>query len=79
MGAGAAGLACAEHYLRLGVQPERILMVDTGGVLYTGRTEGMNVHKARFARRTELRSLADALRDADVLVGLSAKGAVTPG
>jgi malate dehydrogenase (oxaloacetate-decarboxylating)(NADP+) len=79
VGAGAAGLASAAHYLRLGVQPERLLMVDTKGVIYTGRTEGMTAYKARFARETELRTLAEALRGADVLVGLSAKGAITPG
>ncbi len=78
VGAGAAGLACARHYLRLGVQPERMLMVDTRGVLYTGRTEGMNAYKERFARPTELRTMTEALRDADVLVGLSAKGSVAP-
>ena len=53
-------------------------MVDTNGVLYTGRTEGTNSYKARLARQTELRTLTDALRDADVLVGLSAKGTVAP-
>ncbi|HXQ25392.1 MAG TPA: malic enzyme-like NAD(P)-binding protein [Candidatus Acidoferrales bacterium] len=78
VGAGAAGMACAAHYLRLGVSRERILMVDTKGVIYTGRTEGMNPYKARFAQKTELRTLTEALRGADVLVGLSAKGAVTP-
>jgi malate dehydrogenase (oxaloacetate-decarboxylating)(NADP+) len=78
LGAGAAGIACAGHYLRLGIQRERMIMVDTRGVIYTGRTEGMNVYKARFARQTEMRTLTEALRDADVLVGLSAKGAVTP-
>jgi len=78
VGAGAAGMACAAHYLRLGVQQERILMVDTQGVIYAGRTERMNAYKARFARKTELRTLTEALRDADVLVGFSAKGAVTP-
>ena len=78
VGAGAAGIACAGHYLRLGVQRERMLMVDTKGVIYAGRTEGMNPYKARFARQTELRTLTEALRDADVLVGFSAKGAVTP-
>lgn len=77
LGAGAAGIACAGHYLRLGVKRERILMVDTKGVIYTGRTEGMNAYKARFAQDTELRTLMEALRGADVLVGLSAKGAVT--
>ena len=78
VGAGAAGIACAGHYLRLGVQRERMLMVDTKGVIYTGRTEGMNPYKARFARQTELRTLTEALSEADVLVGFSAKGAVTP-
>ena len=78
VGAGAAGIACAGHYLRLGVQRERLLMVDTKGVIYDGRTEGINPYKARFARQTELRTLTEALRDADVLVGFSAKGAVTP-
>ena len=78
VGAGAAGIACAGHYLRLGVQRERMLMVDTKGVIYTGRTEGMNPYKARFARQTELRTMTEALRDADVLVGFSAKGALTP-
>jgi malate dehydrogenase (oxaloacetate-decarboxylating)(NADP+) len=77
VGGGAAGIACAEHYVRLGVQRQRILMVDTRGVIYTGRTEDMNTYKARFACQTELRTLNDALRDADVLVGLSTKGAVT--
>lgn len=70
-------MACAAHYLRLGVNRERILMVDTRGVLYSGRIEGMNVYKARFAQETKLRTLTEALREADVLVGLSAKGAVT--
>jgi len=78
VGAGAAGIACAGHYLRLGVQRERMVMVDTKGVIYAGRTEGMNPYKARFARQSELRTLTEALRDADVLVGFSAKGAVTP-
>ncbi len=78
VGAGAAGLAAAAHYLCLGVQPERLLMVDTRGVIYAGRTEGMSPYKARFAQKTELRTLAEALRGADVLVGLSTKGAVTP-
>ncbi len=78
VGAGAAGIACAAHYLRLGVQREHLLMVDTRGVIYTGRSEGMNAYKAQFARKTELRTLAEALRGADVLVGLSTKGVVTP-
>lgn len=79
VGAGAAGIACAAHYLPLGVQRENLLMVDTRGVIYQGRAEGMNAYKARFARDTELRTLTEALRGADVLVGLSAKGTVSPG
>jgi malate dehydrogenase (oxaloacetate-decarboxylating)(NADP+) len=78
VGAGAAGIATAEHYLRMGIQREHMLMVDTKGVIYAGRAEGVNEYKARFARKTERRTLTDALREADVLVGLSAKGAVTP-
>lgn len=78
VGAGAAGIACAAHYLRLGVQREHLLMVDTKGVIYAGRTEGMTAYKARFAQKTELRTLTEALRGADVLVGLSTKGTVIP-
>ena len=78
VGAGAAGLACASHYLRLGVQRERLLIVDTKGVIYADRAQGMNPYKARFAQKTELRTLTEALRGADVVVGLSAKGALTP-
>jgi malate dehydrogenase (oxaloacetate-decarboxylating)(NADP+) len=76
-GAGASGLACAEHYVLLGVKRENITVVDTKGIVYQGRTEGMNPYKARFARTTELRTLAEAARDCDVLVGCSVKGAFT--
>jgi malate dehydrogenase (oxaloacetate-decarboxylating)(NADP+) len=51
-GAGASGIACAEHYVRLGVERENILMCDTKGVVYKGRTAGMNQYKERFARET---------------------------
>src|SRR5664279_2907525 len=77
-GSGAAGIACAEHYVRLGVKRENILMADTKGVIYEGRTEGMNPYKARFAQKTPLRTLAEAVRGADVFAGLSVKGAFTP-
>ncbi|HTP70111.1 MAG TPA: NADP-dependent malic enzyme [Dongiaceae bacterium] len=77
-GSGAAGIACAEHYVRLGVKRENIIMADTKGVIYEGRTDGMNPFKARFAQKTELRTLAEAVKDADVFVGLSVKGAFTP-
>lgn len=77
-GSGASGIATAEHYIRLGVKHENIIMVDTKGVVYEGRKEGMNAYKARFAQKTRMRTLADAVKDADVLVGLSVKGAFTP-
>jgi malate dehydrogenase (oxaloacetate-decarboxylating)(NADP+) len=77
-GAGAAGIATAEHYVRLGVRQENIIFCDTKGVVYKGRTEGMNVYKERFAQPTDWRTLADAMQGADVFVGLSVKGAVTP-
>jgi malate dehydrogenase (oxaloacetate-decarboxylating)(NADP+) len=77
-GSGAAGIACAEHYVRLGVMRENIILADTKGVVYEGRTEGMNPYKARFAQKTELRTLSEAAKGADVLVGLSVKGAFTP-
>ncbi len=76
-GSGAAAIACAEHYIQLGVKRENILMADTKGVIYKGRAEGMNPYKARFARKTELRTLSDALKGADVFAGLSVKGAIT--
>ncbi|MBI3680969.1 MAG: NADP-dependent malic enzyme [Acidobacteria bacterium] len=78
-GAGASGIACAEHFIRLGIGRENILMCDTHGVIYEGRIEGMNPYKARFARSTGARSLADAMRGADVFFGLSAANCLTPG
>ena len=77
-GAGAAGIACAEHYIRLGVKRENIILCDTKGVVYTGRNEGMNPYKQKFAQPVPFRTLSEAVRDADVLVGLSIKGAFTP-
>ena len=76
-GAGAAGIACAEHYVRLGVKRENIILCDTKGVVYAGRTEGMNPYKERFARDVPFRTLEEAVKDADVLAGLSIKGAFT--
>jgi malate dehydrogenase (oxaloacetate-decarboxylating)(NADP+) len=76
-GAGASAIASADHFLRLGVAHENLLFVDSKGVVYEGRTEGMNEYKARFAVKTKARSLADAMKDADVFVGLSAAGLVT--
>src|SRR5690606_34764395 len=77
-GAGAAALACAVVFFELGVRPETLLMCDSKGVLYEGRTEGMNEYKARFARPTEARTLADAVRGADVFIGLSVADVLTP-
>jgi malate dehydrogenase (oxaloacetate-decarboxylating)(NADP+) len=77
-GAGAAGIACAEHYVRLGVKRENIILCDTKGVVYKGRTQGMNPYKERFAQDTKLRTLAEAMKDADVFAGLSVKDAITP-
>jgi len=75
-GAGASGIACASFYLALGVSPENLVMVDSKGVIYKGRTEGMNPYKERFAIETELRTLAEAMRGADVFTGVSVKGMV---
>jgi malate dehydrogenase (oxaloacetate-decarboxylating)(NADP+) len=77
-GAGAAGIACAEHYVRLGMKRENIILCDTKGVIYEGRTEGMNPYKARFARKTTARTLAEAMKGADVFTGLSGPNLVTP-
>src|SRR5436309_13532977 len=59
-GAGAAGIACAEHYVRLGVKRENIILCDTKGVVYQGRKEGMNKYKERFAQDTQLRKIGRA-------------------
>lgn len=76
-GAGAAGIACAKFYIKLGVRPENLLLVDTKGVVYKGRTEGMNIYKEPFAVETEARTLADAMKGADVFAGVSVKDIVT--
>ncbi len=77
-GAGASAIACAEHYIRLGVRRENIIMCDSKGVLYKGREQGMNPYKARFAQDTPLRTLAEAMKGADVFIGLSVGNCVTP-
>jgi len=76
-GAGAAGIACAKLYERLGVRRENMMLVDTKGVVYRGRTEGMNKYKEYFANQTNARSLADAIKGADVFCGVSAKGVLS--
>ncbi len=75
-GAGAAAIATAEHYVRLGVKREHLTLADSKGVIYKGRP-GLDEYKSRFAIQTSARSLADAVEGADVLVGLSAAGAVS--
>jgi malate dehydrogenase (oxaloacetate-decarboxylating)(NADP+) len=77
-GAGASAISCAAHYVNLGVRKENIVMCDTKGVIYEGRTAGMNPYKARFASRTEARTLSEALVGADVFFGLSSGGSVSP-
>ena len=76
-GAGAAGIACLELIKAMGARNENCIMCDTKGVIYQGRTEGMNQWKSAHAVVTEARSLSDAMQGADVFLGVSAKGAVT--
>ncbi len=76
-GAGAAGIACIELVKTLGMKAENILLCDTKGVVYQGRKEGMNQWKSAHAVETNARTLADAMKGADVVLGLSAKGALT--
>jgi malate dehydrogenase (oxaloacetate-decarboxylating)(NADP+) len=76
-GAGAAGIACLELLKSMGARHENCIMCDTKGVIYQGRSEGMNQWKSAHAVKTEARSLEDAMVGADVFLGVSAKGAVT--
>lgn len=76
-GAGASAIACTKIFCSLGVRKENVLMCDSSGVIYKGRTKGMNKYKDEFANDTEKRTLTEALTGADVFVGLSVAGAVT--
>lgn len=76
-GAGAAALSCAKLFIELGMKRENIIMCDSQGAIYKGRTAGMNKYKEEFAVETNARTLADALNGADAFVGCSAKGLVT--
>ena len=76
-GAGASAIACTRFYLALGVKVENVIMVDTKGVVFKGRTEGMNEYKAQFASDTKARTLLEAAKGADVLLGCSVKGQFT--
>ncbi|MBK9294145.1 MAG: NADP-dependent malic enzyme [Oligoflexia bacterium] len=76
-GGGAAAIACAKLFISLGVKHKNLIMCDTKGVIYKGRPDGMNKYKDEFATDQKARTLTDALKNADVFVGVSAKGAVT--
>jgi malate dehydrogenase (oxaloacetate-decarboxylating)(NADP+) len=77
-GAGASAISCAELMVRLGVTRENITLVDSRGAIYKGRAEGMNKYKERFAHEADARTLADAVRGADVFYGLSVADILTP-
>ena len=76
-GAGAAAMGCLRLYLKMGLKKENVTLVDRHGVIYRGRTEDMTDYKVDFAVETENRTLADAARNADVLIGLSVGGMIT--
>ena len=76
-GAGAAGIACLELLKAIGFRPENLILCDTKGVIYQGRTDGMNQWKSAYAIKTSARTLAEAFEGADVFFGLSVKGAFT--
>ena len=77
-GAGAAGIACLDLIKAIGFAPDNVTLCDTKGVVYRGRAEGMNQWKSAHAVATDKRTLAEAMVDADIFFGLSAKGALTP-
>jgi malate dehydrogenase (oxaloacetate-decarboxylating)(NADP+) len=77
-GAGAAGIACLELLQAIGFKPQNLTLCDTKGVIYQGRTDGMNQWKSAHAVKTSKRTLAEAFEGADVAFGLSVKGAFTP-
>jgi malate dehydrogenase (oxaloacetate-decarboxylating)(NADP+) len=77
-GAGAAGIACTELVKSIGVPHDNVVLCDTKGAIYQGRTDGMNQWKSAHAVKTDARTLEDALTGADVFIGVSAKGALTP-
>jgi malate dehydrogenase (oxaloacetate-decarboxylating)(NADP+) len=76
-GAGAAAIACVELLKAMGMRPDHVTLCDTKGVVYQGRTEGMNQWKSGHAVQTQARTLSEALEGADVFFGLSVKGALT--
>ncbi|HVR43737.1 MAG TPA: NADP-dependent malic enzyme, partial [Thermoanaerobaculia bacterium] len=76
-GAGAAGIACIRLYQEFGLKRENVILVDSTGVIYQGREKGMNEYKQEFAAKTDARTLEDAMKGADVFLGLSIGGIVT--
>ncbi len=76
-GAGASAIACSDFYVKLGIPHGNIVLVDTTGVIYTGREENMNAYKLRYAVDTDARTLADAVRGSDLFLGLSGPGVLT--
>ncbi|CAF1503852.1 unnamed protein product [Rotaria sordida] len=76
-GAGAAAIACIGLLIAIGADSKNIILCDTKGVVYKGRQEGMNQWKELYAADTNLRTLSETIKDADVLLGLSTKGAIT--
>ena len=77
-GGGAAGIACLNMLLKLGVRRENVWLVDLDGVVYEGRTTSMTPQKAAFAQKTDARSLDDVIAGADLFLGLSGPGVLTP-
>lgn len=77
-GGGAAAIACASLFLKLGIKRENLIMCDSKGVIFEGRTDGMNPYKARFASKTTARTLAQAMDGADAFVGVSAANVLGP-
>nr|WP_321494507.1 NADP-dependent malic enzyme [uncultured Desulfobacter sp.] len=77
-GAGAAGIACANLLITMGINRNNLILCDSKGVIYKGRTDGMNPYKERLAAQTDARTLEDAMKGADIFFGVSVKGALTP-
>lgn len=77
-GAGASGISCANLAIVMGIDKNNVILCDTKGVIYKGRTEGMNEYKERLAAETTDRTLEDAVKNADIFFGLSSKGALSP-
>ncbi|MGH8629744.1 MAG: malic enzyme-like NAD(P)-binding protein, partial [Burkholderiales bacterium] len=75
-GAGASAIACLDLLVRLGLKKDNVTVCDTKGVIYEGREKSMEPNKARYARRTDARKLADAIPGADIFLGLSGPGAM---